>query len=907
MNEGIDLCEDDEIISPEKAQLKETKVKDYKKRHLSVEERDELIRGYNKEYVESDSRGIEETREWDVDIWEPQIKGTPVDSEAQVMQALKEIMPGIFKHQRFESMKRQISVHMKAMHEFGSRDTVTYHEIADFAKRNDYPSTTLEAWILQRVQPNSYRIINENALTKEEAENLISEIHKKLEVFTTQVSLDSCLDTPYHESRTKTLPGFREDYENASGFYRFLDELGDGGVVSDIARRTGVDRADARRYAKGSFIPRLIRRVQNAFSDKIENIKGRTTIQDEVQYERLLETNPHILDLNGFSDLDRLMRVYLHVKQMQQSNVLPAIPLEELATMLDISGSRLNLYLSGKSVPKLESILLTHEDTRLRYESKLAPLARNHRIEPELVYRELHQYRVVEQPDIDALVDSFRTVYEQTAISSRVRWIDLQRYAPTGQEWFKGFVTTCKKHLSYIEDGLNEQLDLSEFTRLRLGVVASRIYLRLENVSENDWMQLYNDEMFHFHDSNRIDKVLSQAKSRLAIKGDISLSRLVHQVTDYDKSLTERGMNTDLHSNASYIKGSTLSLLLDSCGMTIQDVEKYIASIGRIDRHLIRNPQFSKDPLEIDKAFARLFGAGLSDGHIDQFRVFCYGDANLDRVNIFKKHVEFFGDVDYTERISKRGFHDLRYSSVLGRMLEKRGFTIGDKTVQNRGIPAFILEGPIEVLAEYLKQLWAEDGEFSSTAESHKAFRWTRSVALIDPEKDYKYGIDRNFAQDITSFMQEHGKYTEDCSFSQRESYPRYVLSKSDLDSLTQDPDSRISESSKWLSLFIRSNKPILMNHEKNLLNRIDIATRDNYDEITYYIETGRVSVLFRATTVSLDDAMKVAVIATPDDKQKRLKVIEWIQSDYLRYKRICNEMEAKGYRISLDEIEFQH
>ena len=306
--------------------------------------------------------------------------------------------------------------------------------------------------------------------------------------------------------------------------------------------------------------------------------------------------------------------------------------------------------------------------------------------------------------------------------------------------------------------------------------------------------------------------------------------------------------------------------------------------------------------MEIDKAFARLFGAGLSDGHIDQFRVFCYGDADPDRVNIFNKHVRVFGDVEYTETISKRGFHDIRYSLVLGRMLEKRGFTVGDKTVQNRGIPDFILNGPMEVMVEYLKQLRAEDGEFSSTRESHKAFRWTRSVALIDPEKDLKYGIDRAFSQKITSFMQAHGTYAEDCSFSNRELYPRYVMTKADIELLKRNKDIAISETASWLSSFIESNKPLLMEHEKSLLNRIGIATRDNYDDITFYVETGRVSVLFRASTVSLYDAMRVAVIAAPDDKQKKLKVIEWIQSNYALYKRACHEMMRKGFQISLNE-----
>jgi len=71
-----------------------------------------------------------------------------------------------------------------------------------------------------------------------------------------------------------------------------------------------------------------------------------------------------------------------------------------------------------------------------------------------------------------------------------------------------------------------------------------------------------------------------------------------------------------------------------------------------------------------------------------------------------------------------------------------------------------------------------------------------------------------------------------------------------------------------------------------------------------YYVGTGRFSVLFRASTKSLDDAMIVALIAPPDDKRKRLKVIKWVLSDAARYQRIRDEVLAKGFQISLKEIE---
>ncbi|MHA1495884.1 MAG: hypothetical protein ACTSRQ_17955 [Candidatus Thorarchaeota archaeon] len=511
----------------------------------------------------------------------------------------------------------------------------------------------------------------------------------------------------------------------------------------------------------------------------------------------------------------------------------------------------------------------------------------------------------MENPDIDALASSIRTIYEQTGISSKVRWLDLHRYAPTRQEWFKGIVEFCSKSTE-LENALNQQLgfDKDSPQRLRVGVVSSRVYLRLENIQETDWMQLYNDEMFHFQGPDAPSVLLSMAKERLDIKGDISLSRLVHQVADYDRTLPKDGMNTDLHSLASYLKGSTLSLLLDSCDVTIQELQDEISAIGRFDRRLIRNPEFPDDPLEIDMAFARLFGAGLSDGHIDQFRVFCYGDADIDRVNIVKKHVEFFGEVDYTETIDERGFHDIRYSSVLGRMLENRGFTVGDKTVQNKGIPDFILNGPVEVQIEYLKQLWPEDGHFTTGENCHTCFGWTRGTTLLNPEKDLKYGIKRISEQKILSFIRDYGTYIEESTFRNRESYPRYVLTGAELSRRTKSNDTTVSNPANWLYSLIHSNKPLLMKHEQTLLRGIGVASRDNLDDITYYVGTGRVSVVFRLYTRSLDDAMAVAIVAPPDDKRKLMKVIEWVRSEPARYQRVRSELSAKGFQMFLNEME---
>ncbi|MFW9850332.1 MAG: hypothetical protein ACFFF4_14465, partial [Candidatus Thorarchaeota archaeon] len=427
-------------------------------------------------------------------------------------------------------------------------------------------------------------------------------------------------------------------------------------------------------------------------------------------------------------------------------------------------------------------------------------------------------------------------------------------------------------------------------------------YLRLQEVRENDLMYLYNDEMLHFREGAR-EELLAKAKQSLGIKGDINLSHLVHQITDYDRSMTQQGMNTDLHHISTYLKGATLSLLLDTCGLSPQEFQDKISFIGRSDRHGIHNPKFSDDPLEIDKAFARIFGAGLSDGHIDQFRVFCYCDAVRERVEIFKGHVNFFGDVDYTETVDENGNIDVRFPAVIGRMLEKRGFTVGDKTVQNNAIPEFILYGAIEVVIEYLKQLWAEDGHFLFTEGSHPYFGWTRSVSLIDPEKDSKYKLDSDLTPEFLQFIRDNGEFIEENSYTTKNTaYPRYILTGSKLSGLTKSDETHKSVFANSLCAIITSNKSKLMVGEEKMLSRIQVESIDNCDEITYYLETGRVSALWRARTRTKDDAMRVAILAPPDDVVKRTEVLNWIQTQPKRYKRILNEIIDRNHQMSLDD-----
>ncbi len=620
-------------------------------------------------------------------------------------------------------------------------------------------------------------------------------------------------------------------------------------------------------------------------------------ILSEEKVFELIERHPHVKNLKDFDGMRKLALGYTRYKRMEVDGTLPDISQNELARQLGISSSRISEYKNRNSYPKLLKILLVHESARLAYESSYTSEALEHRIEPELTFEKLSHVRDLEHDLLQDIATSLKEVYENTNSPSQVRWIDLRPYAPVGQEWCMRVYHLVEKFQDILEYEMNKQLEL-ENQRLRFGAIDSKLFFRLQETSESNLLNLYVDEMFHFHEPGTRERLLSEAKDRLGLKGDINLSRLAHQITDYNKELTSRGMNTDVHYSSSYLKGSTLSLLLDACDLKVQDIQSEISFIGRSDRHGVRNPRFSDDPLEIDKAFARLFGGGLSDGHIDQFRVFCYCDANRERADIFKGHFAFFGDVDYTEKVDEKGTIDIRYPSVIGRMLEKRGFTVGDKTVQNNGVPEFILNGDIEVVIEYLRQLWAEDGYFTFGEGQHTYFSWTRSVSLLDPQKDAKYGIDYGITEEMIQFIHDHGEYIE---YFNGKYHPRYVLSGGTLRELEKLNDSIVASKAQAFSRFIDENKSILMTTEEGLLSRIDVESVPSCIEISHYIGTGRVSALWRARTQTLDDAMRVAILAPPDDEIKKQKVQSWVKLESPRYRRILYELNERGMQMSLE------
>jgi hypothetical protein len=445
-----------------------------------------------------------------------------------------------------------------------------------------------------------------------------------------------------------------------------------------------------------------------------------------------------------------------------------------------------------------------------------------------------------------------------------------------------------------VERLLNERLGLANDpnSRLRIGVVDSKLYLRAQDTRKINWMNLYGREMFQFRSLVRKNQLLEDACRHLDLRGNTALSQLVGQVTDYDRTVSEHHVNSDLLSQRTYLKGETLHLVLDVLGMKIQDIEGAIERMGRDKGYGIRNPKFPEDPEEIDRIFAQIIGGGLSDGHIEKrSRGFSYYESNRDRVEIFKGHVAQLGEAYYRKIVNDNGLTHIRYTAVVGKLLEKREMTVGDKAMCNENLPEFIREGSPETGCTYFRQMWPEDGCFTVGQNNCGSFQWDRGVALHDPTKNARYGLDLGVTQKHIELVREFGDcITGDLLGS------RWQLTGRSLRELRDSPNESVSSCARELYEIVWENPSRLMMDEKQVLKeKLGIMTTPYLNRITLFEGTGRLSSLWKAETNSNMDAIRAGILTTPDDIRKKKATEEWLRTRRDEVQVARKKLEEEG------------
>ena len=820
----------------------------------------------------------------------PEVRGVKIESMEQLHEIIGRDFPGVKEHRDHEMFMMQAGLHMETIEGFGSRETVASGKIREFTKEIGVAEATGRAWIVKGAKPRIYTLLDE-AMSKSEGEAIVAQTRENLNGVDSIAEVDWRLSHPYHESHTKTTLSYPRERELAEKYFQFLDEMAEGGAIGDVSWRVGIRQPTAHRYLKGR-IPWLVQKVMES-PGEVREYKDDFCIGSKEKLQEFIRCHPYVMENRRYQKMLRHANAYLALKEWQRNGDLPEVIQKDLARELGISSGTVHQYLSDEKRPELFQILSAHERARAKHESKLTPEELEHRMDPSNVYEKLKSLKSIEKPEAVDLAKIIEDLYRASPIERRVQFAEMKQYHQQGPHWLREVAKRITNQREEVERLLNERLGLANNpnSRLRIGVVESKLYLRLQDTREANWMNLYGRELFQFKSFAQKKQLLGDARRHLGLRGNTVLSQLVGQVTDYDRTVSGHQPNADLSSLHMYLKGETLHLVLDVLGMRIQDIEEAIERIGRGERYGIRNPKFPEDPEEIDRVIARIIGGGLSDGHIERgSRGFVYTESDKDRVEIFKGHVAQLGEVHYREVVDDNGVTRIRYTSVVGHLLERRGMTVGDKAMCNENLPEFIREGSPETVCTYFRQMWPEDGSFAVRPDNRGTFHWDRGVALHDPTKNARYGLDLGVTQKHIELVRKFGERIND------RLGPRWEISARMLRGLTDSPNESVSSCACELHEIALENPSRLMVGEMQMLReRLRIMTTPYLIGITSYEGTGRLSSLWHAQTRSNMDAIRAGILTPADDIRKRTAIEEWLRNRGDEVQVVRMKLEEEG------------
>ncbi|MHA2322166.1 MAG: hypothetical protein ACXACG_10980, partial [Candidatus Thorarchaeota archaeon] len=372
------------------------------------------------------------------------------------------------------------------------------------------------------------------------------------------------------------------------------------------------------------------------------------------------------------------------------------------------------------------------------------------------------------------------------------------------------------------------------------------------------------------------------------------------QITDYSSvsSVPRNGILTDFRHDTDFIIGETLRFIIDVLGIQIYDLQPEITHLGT--RRQIANPKLMRDD-EFLELLVQIFASIVSDGHVDRNGLVRYAEPNLDRLQYVKNLFRQFGEVVIVDLLNEDGsVKGFRTHNVLGHMLVRIGMTVGDKTLTNTRLPAFLTRSEDRMLQLYLMNLTPEEG-FVKVSKDHSRIRvgLNRSVALCDPSKGVELE-NRPLYRKFVSLIRKYGK----ASVIHIDHPKRYRII-----SVTGSKLKRLAKSSsiakKLLNLVLKNPSTLLDDERRNVMNKLGIETHRIVERISYSETTGRIVARWEVVTRKRVDAIRFALLAPPLDKIKRRKLWDAIMHHPVDVKLVAAELQAEGRTFILPDGDY--
>ena len=720
-----------------------------------------------------------------------------------------------------------------------------------------------------------------------------------------------------HGLETRSIEGVHSDAEHNSVCRLYFEE---GWTQKGIAEMLGLTEWSVRRILSSPRVEALEDPRLATLSDTSEMIE-----LSRAGYEEAIRRNPELRLMRSFDKKHQDVDAYFDLKELLEEGEVDHVAFAHergiyygkvarwvqevrqptlLVTAFDCELRRLYEEIHG-SLPSVEAEAI-HED-RVEYEQRriirewaksvdLEHLLRPDAIDssPELLKRRPALTRISpgEAEDILEAYDSpIKTLAELVEYaleqSSRVSCLDLKEIDPWKLRALRETFLSVPEAVEWAA------MELTGLNAFRVGFIDDKLYVWRPDPLFFNLMNIYRDLYFYFNDRNEIAQFISDVGTSLSDDG-LGLRETVDHLEELITQMFPDAGNVMLANDKGRnyrILGEHLRLLLDITGLSPSQLEGQVFKItnSEMGHGGIQNPKYLEGE-KLEVALARLTATILCDGHIQRKGgSVSYSESNTDRIGIFERGLRWFGDITFSRYwVEEDDIYICYISSVFGSLLQSIGLAAGDKTIQNPQLSEEFIEGlSWKALCAFIEDTLPEDGTVSPGR-----IRCSHSVALHPGDKITTYEMVPLVGETEIELIKSEGNRDEDALVD------CWILPFGRLTNLTYSMNPEEASTAKSLYDAILANPSNFVLVEQYVLERLGIESSRTPVCVSFYPKSGRVSVSWQWAVYG-DDAVRLAIIAPPNDVVKRNILASWLRRIPSRVEGIITELEGEGMKLN--------
>ncbi|MFW9848836.1 MAG: hypothetical protein ACFFF4_06830 [Candidatus Thorarchaeota archaeon] len=197
------------------------------------------------------------SNQYTINLWIPKIGDEEIRSIDELLDHIKDFVPGLFSHKNFLEMKKQAESHLELVKRLRDKQYINQGEIPLFAKEFDIPTETMRWMVRKAGRPRIYYFLDEVSI--DDRSTILDEYVRLMNGVISLEEMDRRLGMLYYYDEILKSSSHQQFYRYSERYFEFWKEFAKGDTMQSISEKLGINRHMLTQWIQFNQIPSYTR------------------------------------------------------------------------------------------------------------------------------------------------------------------------------------------------------------------------------------------------------------------------------------------------------------------------------------------------------------------------------------------------------------------------------------------------------------------------------------------------------------------------------------------------------------------------------------------------------------------------------------------------------------------------